>query len=99
MKLTKVEQETIVLFNESESTAEIYTHNNKLKKKLRRLMDKQPSLFLSKNKSGDAISVTVPKNLLTISIRSPISEQERTTRSERAKRNKPLSKTLQACRD
>lgn len=90
MELTKMEQETIVLFNEAESTAEIYTHNTKLKNKLRRLTNK--CLFLSVNDSGNSVSVTVPKNLLTIGIRSPMSEQERLSRSERAKKNKPLAK-------
>ena len=33
MKLTRIEQETIILFNEGENEAEVYTHNAKLKKK------------------------------------------------------------------
>ena len=31
MSLTKIEQETIILFNEGEADAEVYTHNVKLK--------------------------------------------------------------------
>ena len=30
MKLSKIEQETIILFNEGEADAEVYTHNVKL---------------------------------------------------------------------
>lgn len=30
MELSRLEQETIILFNEAEPTAEIYTHNKKL---------------------------------------------------------------------
>lgn len=37
MKLSKLEQESIILYNEEESTASIYTHDPKLKRKLKRL--------------------------------------------------------------
>ena len=33
-RLTKIEKETIILFNEGESTASIYTYNAGLKKRL-----------------------------------------------------------------
>lgn len=36
MKLSKLEQESIILYNEEESTASIYTHDPKLKRKLKR---------------------------------------------------------------
>ena len=35
-RLTKIEKETIILFNEGESTASIYTYNAGLKKRLLR---------------------------------------------------------------
>ena len=34
MKQSKIEQETIILFNEGEADAEVYTHNVKLKNNL-----------------------------------------------------------------
>ena len=34
MKLTKIEQETIINFNEAERTASVYTHNEALKGRL-----------------------------------------------------------------
>ena len=34
MKLTKAEQETIILFNEAEQTASVYTHNAALLERL-----------------------------------------------------------------
>lgn len=92
MKLTKIEQESIVLFNEAESTAEIYTHNVKLKNKLHRFADKHPGVFLSEDENGGAVTVTIPKKLLTIGVRTPISAAERHARSERAKVNSPLLK-------
>ena len=42
MGLSRLEQETIILFNEAEPTAEIYTHNKKLREKLERLSQKHP---------------------------------------------------------
>ena len=44
MNLTRIEQETIILFNEGENEAEVYTHNAKLKKKLKMAMEKHPDL-------------------------------------------------------
>lgn len=35
MKLSKYERETIILFNEEESYAEVYTYNQEVKKRLR----------------------------------------------------------------
>ena len=42
MKLSKLEQESIILYNEEESTASIYTHDPELKRKLKRLAEKYP---------------------------------------------------------
>lgn len=42
MKLSKLEQESIILYNEEEPTASIYTHDPKLKRKLKRLAEKYP---------------------------------------------------------
>jgi len=37
MKLSKIEQETIINFNEAEGTASVYTHNEALKRQLSEL--------------------------------------------------------------
>ena len=42
MKLSRYEQETIICYNEEEETANVYTHNNKLAVKLKRLAEKYP---------------------------------------------------------
>ena len=44
MKLTKYEKETIILFNEAEDTASIYTYNAGLKKRLAAFSRKYPDL-------------------------------------------------------
>ena len=43
-KLTKYEKETIVLFNEGEDTASIYTYNAGLRKRLANFGKKHPDL-------------------------------------------------------
>lgn len=43
-RLTKIEKETIILFNEGESTASIYTYNAGLKKRLAAFSKKYPDL-------------------------------------------------------
>ena len=54
MKLTKRDKETVVLYNEAQSTANVYTHDPKLKEKLKRLSEKYPDkiIFNTENSSG-----------------------------------------------
>ena len=42
MKLSKLEQETIINFNEAERTASVYTHNEALKRQLLELCRSYP---------------------------------------------------------
>ena len=50
MKLSKIEQETIILFNEGEAGAEVYTHNKSLKRRLENAAKKNPTLYRLKDK-------------------------------------------------
>lgn len=43
MALLKVEQETIILFNEAETTASVYTHNAALQRVLLELCQTHPA--------------------------------------------------------
>lgn len=62
MKLSKLEQESIILYNEEESTASIYTHDPKLKRKLKRLAEKYPDkVYPDKAVHAGAVSYAVPK--------------------------------------
>ncbi|MBQ3381013.1 MAG: immunoglobulin [Oscillospiraceae bacterium] len=84
MKLTDEERETIVLYNQKEPTASVYTHDPKLQKKLRRLSEKYPDLiYPEKNVRPDAVSYIVPKKC--ICIREPYSPERRRVQSEQAK--------------
>lgn len=84
MKLSKYEEETVVLYNEADSTASVYTHDPKLKEKLKRLSEKYPAkiVFNTENSSG-GVTYIVPKKCVLI--KEPYSEERRIAASERAK--------------
>ena len=84
MKLSKMEQETIINFNEEELEAEVYTHNTKLIGKLKRLSEKYPDLiYPDRRVHAGAVSYIVPKSC--ISVREPYSMERRKAQSEHAK--------------
>ena len=72
MKLSLVERETILLYNQAEPMAEVYTHDPRLMEKLELLAKKHPDQIIRK----DAHNFTVPK---------PYSAERRKAASERAK--------------
>ena len=84
MTLSKLEQETIILYNEEEKDASVYTHNTKLIAKLKRLSEKYPDLIYPKKpEHPGAVSFIVPKSC--ICVREPYSAARRQADSARAK--------------
>jgi len=76
-KPTLLERETIILFNEAESEAEIYTYNQKLINRFK----KHPTVAkLKRRDDTGAYTFVVPKKQLTISVREPITEELRAIR-------------------
>lgn len=73
---TKDEKETIILFNEAEDTATVYTHNARLKNKLYQMRQKYPDhcTFLSENGDG-GVTYRIDKSM--VSVRKPYDEQRR----------------------
>ena len=49
MKLSLYEQETIILYNQEELTANVYTHDPKLLRKLEALSQKYPNQVIRKD--------------------------------------------------
>lgn len=94
MKLTKIEQETIVLFNEQEDTAEIYTHNIKLQNRCKSFAEKHPELVTVRGST-----FVVPKKLLSIVIRSPMSEELREQHRQRGLKNNYVEKARCVARE
>jgi len=95
MNLTPYERETIILFNEEEDTASVYTHNAKLIRKLKKLSAKYPDKIYEVKSGNGSVSYIVPKSC--VSVREPFSEKRRKTAREIAlkgnyrppKRSKP----------
>ena len=82
--LSKLERETIILYNEEEATASVHTHNAKLIAKLRRMAEKFPDqVYPERQEHPSAVSYIVPKGC--ISIREPYNDQRRKALSEWAK--------------
>ena len=76
--LTNYERETIITFNEAESDCEIYTYNPKLIRKLTERCESHPSLYrmVAEDQFG-GYTFCLPKSLLTINPRVPMSEELR----------------------
>lgn len=67
MQLSRYERETIILFNEAESTASVFTCNKILLKQIQMLCEKYPTLVhQDKNKGTGGLSYTLPKKWVKI---------------------------------
>lgn len=82
-KASLIERETIIIFNEQEPEAEIYTHNVKLINRLKRY----PIVAKIKRKDETgAYTFVLPKKQLSIVIKNPISDEHRQIMSEIGKK-------------
>lgn len=85
MTLSKYERETIIIYNQAEPNAMVYTHDPKLITKLRRLHDAAPEKVYSDfDELNGAARYIVPKNC--VGIRPPYSDARRKADSERARK-------------
>lgn len=83
MKLSKYEKETIILFNEAEQQANIYTYNTGLKKRLREFVRKYPELCkLEKTNEAGGSTYVIDKSRLSIRLQPPYSSERRKKASE-----------------
>ena len=84
----KYEKETIILFNEGEDTANIYTYNASLRKRLALFSKKHPDLCkLEKSHEQGGVTYLLNKSRLSIRLQPPYSEERRRKASENAKQN------------
>ncbi|MBS5145009.1 MAG: molecular chaperone [Butyricicoccus pullicaecorum] len=87
-KRTKYEKETIILFNEGEDTASIYTFNAGLGKRLAAFSRKYPDLCrLEQSHEQGGVSYVLDKSRLSIRFLPPYSEEHRKKASECARQN------------
>ena len=89
---TKYERETIVLFNEAEDTANIYTYNTALKNRLAKFSKENPNCakLITEYPCG-AVAYEVDKKRLSIRFTSPYSEERREKARKYAKEHSTVS--------
>ncbi|MCD8332224.1 MAG: hypothetical protein LUB63_06870 [Oscillospiraceae bacterium] len=84
MYLSKLERETIILYNEQEQTASVYTHNAALRRKLESLAQERPDECQLERVShgAQAVEYIVPKKWVKISAGRVLSEEQKAAASE-----------------
>jgi len=84
--LTKKQKVTELYFNEKDSTAEIYTHNTKLKKRLLKYAAEFPELCQQTDDDEQGgLRFEIDKARVSIRLTAPYSEERRKTASQKAK--------------
>ena len=95
MDLTSIEKETIVLLNECEETAEIYTHNKKLINRIKKMCHQYPDKFLiTREEKNGGVTCLLPKQRLSIVLTSPPSLANSSANAQRAKERNALGLNL-----
>lgn len=81
-RLTKYEQETTINFNEEEATASVYTYNQALQRKLKRLAQERPQdcVMDETRDYGGALVCSIPKRWVKITPPRILSEAEKAQR-------------------
>lgn len=78
MYVSRLEQETIIGFNEAEATASVYTHNGALKRKLEKLAkERSADVQLSRRYPEGAVEYTIPKRWVRVNATRVLSEAQR----------------------
>lgn len=84
--LTKKQKITEVYYNAKAPLAEVYTHDTKLKKRLRDYAEKYPELCQLTDDDGQGgLRFEIDKSRISIRLTAPYSEERRKRASERAK--------------
>ena len=85
-KLKKYERETIIVFNEAEPKADIYTYNTSLKNRLAKFTKEHPDLAkCNAQYPCGGVSYTVDKKRLSIRLTAPYSEERKAKARKYAK--------------
>ena len=86
--LTKKQKVTEVFYNAKDSTAEIYTHDSKLKKRLRAFAEDYPELCRQTDDDGQGgLWFEIAKERISIRLTAPYSQERREAASKLAKEN------------
>ena len=86
MSLSRVEQETIIRFDEAEATASVYTYNGALKRKLSGLCATRPTeARQTKDDGRGGLTFEGPKRWIKINASRILTEEQKKERAERAR--------------
>ena len=80
MRLTNLERETIILFNEAEGAASVYTFNGRIKKRLEELHIQHKTDVSLQRADGDSVTYKLPKSWIRINAPrkvKPLSEEQK----------------------
>ena len=84
--LTKKQKVTELYYNAKDPTAEIYTHDTNLKKRLRNYADQHPDLCrLTDDNGHGGLRFEIDKHRLSLRLTAPYSESRRQSASTLAK--------------
>lgn len=87
MRLTNVEKETVINFNEAECTASVYTHNEALKRQLLELCQTRPEQVRQTAANGwGGLTFELPKKWLKVSPPRVLSPAQRAVLDKMNKR-------------
>ena len=85
-RLTKKQKVTEVFYNAKDPTAEVYTHDTKLKKRLLAYAAKFPELCqLTDDDEQGGLRFEIDKSRISIRLTAPYSEERRKASSDHAK--------------
>ena len=91
MGVRKEERETIIVFNEAENEASVYTFNTELKKRFAKFSKRFPELCrLDRTFPEGAVEYLIDKRRLTIRCNSPFTDERRKAASEYARQHSKL---------
>lgn len=86
MPVSKIERETIILFNEAEATASVYTYNGALKRKLSGLCEARPTeARQTKDDGRGGLTFEVPKRWVKVNANRILTAEQKEERAERAR--------------
>lgn len=87
MNLTRAERETIILYNEEEQTAEVYTCNEAMKRKLTKLHEDGTEGIAFVRSDEYSVTYTVPKKWVKVSPpkKMNLTDEQREARKQRMK--------------
>lgn len=87
--LTKAEQETVILFDEEEKCASVYTYNKRLQRRLSKILESgNPDIRLSTEDGRGGQTYIVPKGWIKVNPKRTLSEERRAQLSEQMKQNR-----------